>query len=278
MTQEEFSKRTLVSKFSLSAEELSLVLSMVGQPEQGQAILKTAHENLVRLDMDSLLSSASHSLLARGFSKISTAGQPILEKNLEKASTVLIQFDQLIYLNIVSGSRPLELTIHVKSPKAFCSHLNKANVVHVLEYGQFRDLGKYLIYILGESIISSTSTSDHFEAPIPFSILPTSLELHKNQMQISISLTNAGWPSDRADMLAEDLIRKIVRGSLIRINSGNLTSEEQIAKAPRSGLLFLRGLQRSWVFKFPSMEPSAIGQARLVDLDTFEQFLIGFVK
>lgn len=267
-----------IIRYSLGTEEFSLALAMAGGQDQGRAVLASAYKNNAQIDTDSLLSSASHSLLARGYCTLSSNTQPALEKNFNRILSPLINFIEVVYLNLVTAQSPLELTIHINPPKDFCSHLNKGNMVHLLEYGTYKSLGAYLVDSLQDAVAPSSQLESSFNAEIPLSVLANMPLSGENQNMISDQLQRSSWPSRQADMLSESLQKQIIRGTIIRVKTKNIALEDEIVQAPKSTLLFLKGADNTWIFNFESLDSSATGKACLVDLNGFKDAIINFVR
>ena len=133
----------LYQSLKLSVEELSLLYSSLGKNAEANKILKEAHQNFDELDLDALLSSAGHSLLARGYCSIDNRDQLIIKKEVKKVIEILVGQDQIFFINILSGANPLNITIFNHSTGMFCSVYNSENIVFTLEYGLSKNLAKY---------------------------------------------------------------------------------------------------------------------------------------
>jgi hypothetical protein len=279
MATKEFEKQSDLKRFSLGVEEFALILGLVGKPKDGHIVLAAAYEDISQIDMDALLSSASHSLLARNFCfMLPNTDQPVLDKGLKQAIACLLNYNQVMYLNVLTGNAPIQLTIHINSPKAFCAHLNKANMVHLLEYGSWQSLGVYLADSLDAVVFPTDTMPDSFEAEIPFLFLSSMTKPQGEPIDVTSLLKNKGWSSERVNMLAEDLAYQTLRGTLLRVQTDDVESSEKYAQAAKTTLLFLRGKERVWIFRFDTPDESAIGLASIIDRKGFDEALKALVK
>lgn len=272
-------KQLDIKHFSLGAEELGLLLGLLGKAEDGQIILASAHNDINEIDIEALLSSASHSLLARDYCSIPpNAAQPTIDKGLKEAVTCLYNYKQVMYLNILAGNDPLQIMIHINTPKSFCVHLNKSNKVHLLEFGPAQSLGGYLIDIFDPVVFPSETNSELFEGEIPFSMLSRMTAQEGQQIDVTDLANNKGWSSEQVRFLEDDLRNQVVRGILIRVQTDDVESMDKYTQASKSSFLFLRGEDRAWTFQFSSQEDSAKGIARIIDRKGFGEALIAFLS
>jgi hypothetical protein len=265
-------------RFELGAEEFSLALGAIGKVEEGRAILEMIHKELNESGVKELLTSASHSMLARGLCRISPDQKPILEANFEKVVRLLVEHDEILYINVGTEQTPLDFTIYIKSSNTYCAHLNRANIFHILEQGRLRDLAGYLMDNMGSTLDRETNSVMEFEQKIPLSILPFSIESQNNRATILSSLLDAGWKEKHAELLAGDLVARKSRGSFIKIDAASTDALENISQTKRKGFFFLIGSMHNWVFVFESLEASSVGQAWMVNKGKFEQLLVEFLK
>jgi len=267
-----------IDRYVMGAEEFSLALGLIGKTDEGRAVLSTTHKNLQDLDVNALLASASHSLLARGLCKIGNSDQPILEESLEKAMRMLVDFDELLQVNVGSEAIAMEVTIHIRKLKYFCAHWIRSNPIHQLECAPYRHLGAYLMEPMGIALSIKDQSHPQIGGEVPISLLSTSIEAQQDEKKILSFLEENGWSAENAEYLASDIVARISRGSIIKLGISSNQTEDEITAAQKSGLFFLLGSQYDWAFSFPSLDPSAMGQARAINKSEFETILEEFLK
>lgn len=268
-----------ISRFSLGSEEYALVLSLMGKPQDGHIVLANAHPDLPQIDIDALLSSASHSLLARGFCIIPAKGnQPLVEITLKQAVDCLLRYQEVFYLNVVTGDDPLQWTLHVSSSQGFCAHLNKANMVHLLEHGSKSILGQYLSETLGGILGLTEIPVKHFEEEIQLDVLTNLLEIIKGDPIEAELIKQVGWEKEKVELLLEDITHQVLRGTLLQVKTDDVESPEKYSLAKKATLFFLKGKQRTWTFQFPSADATVKGIARVCDSKDFHDILTATVN
>jgi hypothetical protein len=271
----------LYQSLKLSVEELSLLYSSLGKNAEANKILKEAHQNFDELDLDALLSSAGHSLLARGYCSIDNRDQLIIKKEVKKVIEILVGQDQIFFINILSGANPLNITIFNHSTGMFCSVYNSENIVFTLEYGLSKNLAKYLNFLLADIVVVSEENILNAKCsglPIRYSTLPKALEAGVPK-KIYTSLIDLGWNPKDAKGLTEDIKAQVLRGTIVRFSGtkGSFSSLEDFEVASRASILLLRGLKRSWAFTFGDTKSDDEGDAQNVDGQSFEKILSEFV-
>lgn len=255
------------SRFSLSAEELSLAFSSIGHPELGRQTL--AQANLPLDDrMDDLLSSASHSLIARELCTIAKKGELIWDQTLIRAVTTLTDYDYFICINLSNKkSSLLNANVFVKKGECFTSYLNR-QTQYMLEYGSYANLPSFLADALDDSLFQGESGWKDSVLRIKLQILNQALGKMNDSTITTDIFKKSGLSPENAEMLAEDITRQIARGMLLRVNANSQISLSSTEMIQRNSMLFLKGPQRTWVFEFPSVNEDADGVAFLVDQKT----------
>ena len=270
------STRMQLNVFSLGAEELALALGLVGCTDLGKELLSTIHKKPDELYMKALLSSASHSMLARGL--VLADGQPVLEKQLQRAMSPLVKFDYSLIFTLVSANQQTKADLRVQKNGDFTARVNKENKVYLLENARSSSLVDYLMDVLDEIALVTELPDPGFTAPIQIDVISHTMEKSTNVASVPGVLEQTGWPSGQARALSEDLSNHLLRGTLIKVIADEVNSPGKKAQAPAPTLLLLRGRQRTWTFAFSSPDLGTIGTATLVDQRTFSRILTDFLK
>ncbi|MFZ5858011.1 MAG: hypothetical protein ACOYZ6_14370 [Chloroflexota bacterium] len=257
--------------YSLGLEELAMALGLINRPEMGRQLLASIYDNLTESQIESRLSSASHSMLARGLAAISDRGTPILEKGLEQTLFPLARFDYVLQISRVQDGKQVGATVHVQKGKSFTSHSVQAGVVHVLEYGFYKSLPAYLGDTFHAKNGKETSTVEH-KWPITPGILGDALRSEKIPV-ISKILSQAGLPDSDAQNLADDLVHQTIRGTILRMTAGAETDMQKLATTEKQMLMLLGSLKRTWLFEFPSTDDVSVGKAWIVDHQALQKRL-----
>lgn len=264
-----------IALISLGLEELAMALGLINRPDLGRQLITSIYENLSEEEIEHRLSSASHSLLARGLVAISEKGSPILENNLETALFPLARFDYILQLSRVREGGQISATVHVQKGKLFTAHSIQAGVVHVLEHGHYKDLPGYLgdTFSLG-SVKDGKSTE--FEWTVSPSILGETLKTTNRSAVLEI-IKSAGVPTGDAKDLASDLAQQTERGTILRVQVSSELDVQTISAADKQMLMLLSGKKQNWLFKFDSALDSAIGRVFTINSDAFRKHLDSFV-
>jgi len=269
--------RNDIVKLSISVEELALALGLINSAELGRSILAGPYDNLTEEQVEQRLTTASHSLLARGLCSLSAQGQPVLDSDLENALFPLARYDSLFQLGILRDRVHSNTVIHVIKGKSFSSHFVQLGVVHTLEHGNDSQLPGYLLNILDEIGKGQSGSSKATKLRLQLGMLGSSLGAREKQDSVVEALVLSGWPKPDATKLAEDLEHQTMRCTLIRIKATSEMTVEATKEAPKATMLLLKGQERSWVFEFPSMDDAAEGTALLISRPDFEKALSAFV-
>ncbi|MCG3146421.1 MAG: hypothetical protein LC138_08035 [Anaerolineales bacterium] len=260
--------------YSLGLEELAMALGLINCPEMGRQLLASIYDNLTESQVESRLSSASHSMLARGLAAISDRGTPTLEKGLEQALFPLARFDYVLQISRVRDGKQIGATVHVQKGKSFTSHSIQAGVVHVLEHGVYKALPSYL----GNTFLvnNGKETSNmKYKWSITPGVLGDALRGDKTAA-ISKILSQAGLPDSDAQNLADDLAHQTVRGTILRAAAGPDTDMQKLMGTEKQMLMMLGSPKRNWLFEFPATDDAVKGKAWTVNRQTLEKHLESF--
>lgn len=258
-----------IKLYSLGLEELAMALGLINRPDMGRQLIASIYDNLNDAQIESRLSSASHSLLARGLAAISGKGSPILESGLEQALFPLVRFDYVLQLSRVRGDDQVGATVHVQKGKSFTSHSIQAGVVHVLEHGLCKNLSAYLrdTFNLG---VEKNATSVEHEWTITPGVLGEALRGADPSVIFSI-LSNAGVPNNDAKNLADDLAHQTLRGTILRVQANSDADMDQLVSLDKRMLMILGGRKRGWLFEFESTVDETPGKAYTINNSVFQK-------
>lgn len=259
---------------SLGLEELAMALGLINRPEMGRRLLESIYDNLTESQIESRLSSASHSMLARGLASISDKGSPILESGLEQAIFPLARFDYILQISRVRDGKQVGATVHVQKGKSFTSHSIQAGVVHVLEHGGYKSLPSYLNDTFHANKEKEINTVEHKWSITP-GVLGDALRNEKTGV-ISRILSQAGLPDLDAQNLAEDLAHQTIRGTILRMAADAEADMQKMATMNKQMMMFLGSSKRNWLFEFPATDDASIGKAWTVNQQTLQKKLETF--
>lgn len=265
--------------FSLGVEELSLALGLINRPDLGRTVLAEAHEGITEESADAYLTSAAHSMLARGFCSLPSSGSPILDKNVEQALFLFDKYDYLLNISLIRNERQVNTIIRVQNGKSFTSQFVRAGVVHVIEHDDYQNLPKFL-----EDALEGFA-QDQRPRPISWDNTTVTLGLLGKALEAAKTKSNTpaavfidhSWTKQQASMIVEDLQSQTFRASLLRFDASSQVSPTDIKAVPQRTMLLLKGAVRSWVFQFPSTADVAVGTVDVVSLQDFHKLLTAFV-
>lgn len=260
-----------ITSFSLALEELSLGLGLINRQDLGRQLILSIYENLKEELVEARLSSASHSLLARGLCTISKSGQPSLLPELEQVIFPLAKFDFSIQISIVRDGDTIPMTIHVQRGKCFTVHAVQLGVVHVLEYGEYGELIPYIADMMNNFGDKETDEIGRITPDLLGQLLTS------HGRELTSRFIDYGWKSLHIEQLLDDLKRAVFRATLIFVNASDKTEMESIRQSEHKTILLLKGKTRSWIFDFPGSGDQVEGNALLVSREGFRNTLARFL-
>ena len=263
--------------YSLSLEELSMCLAMINRPDLGQTILRTYYDNLTKEQVDSRMTAASHSLLARGICGLTPEGTPRLEPELEQAILPIAIYDLVFQFNLVTGDNAVSSNIHVRKGKTFTSHNVQVGVIHLLEHGKSIQLPDFLLDIL-EDYGGKEKIDISAKTTITLGILGHALNASTKKEDVSKILQSLNWDASVIKALCDDLSASSGRGTLVRVEAKSGADEKTIEDAQKRTLLFLKGKTRTWCFEFSSPKDDAVAQVKLVTHKEFSELITAFLN
>ena len=88
------------TRFSLSADETALVFSLINQADLGKSILANTYGKISAGAIEEKLTTASHSLLARGYVSISEKNTVSLSSEIEPVLFPLVKFKNILQVTM----------------------------------------------------------------------------------------------------------------------------------------------------------------------------------
>lgn len=253
-----------IREYPLAVEELALALGLINRPDLGRNILTSAYDKLTEEQASERLTTASHTLLARGLCNLSKEGLPLLDKVFEEALFPLARFDYLLQVGTIQRDVQRSMVVHVIKNRSFTSHFVQKGIIHTLENGPYTQIMDYLLDSIG-SINVDEGKLGRSSLEINMELLGRAIKQRQDAGQVTSLLLGGGWPESQAKMLAEDLGHQTYRDTIVRINITSNTKPEIIKDTSKPTLLILQGATRGWVFKFSSPDDLAVGTAQIGD-------------
>jgi hypothetical protein len=266
---------------SLGREELALCLALINRPDLGQNLLAATNGERGEAAQRAALEAAGHALLARGFCRLNADRSLTLLDEFQGIFLPLARFDEIIQVSRVQAGKAGEWLVSVLHGRAFTAQHTADGLAYRLDSGPCTGLVEYLEAVLDLQDFSVTpSTLEGREnLQVSLSALGGAQELAGQLDQARQALEAGGLPGGQASLLADDLARQTLRGSLARIRAGSSAVEAGLAQAPRSALLLLKAPERSWLFEFPQVGAGDCpGVARLAAKGSLERALKRFTN
>lgn len=263
--------------YALSFEELALALGLAGHPELGRGILVNVYENLTDERADALLTAASHSLVARGCTRIEN-NHAVLSEPFRAALSPILEFDALLNLTLVHGQESGSVMIRLQRNGRFTAQMVRLGVVHVLESGPLEQLPAYLMEMtkgFGSGAAAGPATPEAL--PVPLRVIADAIKTVEGGNKPDAAILPA-WSSEHRSALLEDLQVQTGRATLLMVNAGSSSTAEESAAAEKKIMILLKGNQRSWLFNFPATADDAVGIARIASQPEFGDELIHFIR
>jgi hypothetical protein len=259
-----------INRYSLAAEELALSYALIHHPDLSQEVMNSVANKLTADQVDSRLTAASHSLLARGLCSVSPGSEPELHDEFKQALLSLIEFDYVLQLSIVRSGLQSAATIHVNKGKEFTAHVIQKGVVHLIEHAKSSELREYLFGLFEGFAANASGKVNNIPSLTP-GFLGEALKLDTNQIIQKLNLM--GWNNSEAQYLAEDLKEQTIRATLIKAPGNKQDSSAKAGSPSISSVLLLMGKKRSWSFEFPSTSDDSPGTVRVIDHEGFKKIL-----
>lgn len=267
-----------IISFSLGLEEIALVLSMINRPDLGKRYLLSASPKMTNEQMDARLTSASHSLAARGLASISDKGKAVLEAELEKSLLPLAKFDNMIQLSKTDESGKEFYSIHILHDRVFTSHLIKMGVIHCVEYGEYSLLAEYIADKFGKFGDNRPDRSVQNGHSLTLGKLGELMKEYNKSKGATTILNNAGLDEKLSTQLSFDIAEQCMRGAIVSIDvSSNEKTGNTIERVEKT-LLLLKGQKHNWMFEFGTSNDEEVARISLVSRAMFIKNIKRFIS
>jgi hypothetical protein len=262
-----------ITTFSLSAEELALALSMINKPDLGRQILNTVAPQMSDEQIDARLTSASHSLVARGLADISLRGNSELDSMLEKAIFPMAKYDQLLQISSSNDDNQQMRVVYSYQNNFFAAHWVEKGVVNIIDYGSYASFADYVSSFFSEIGKKGSDKSVAADHKITLGTLGKAMIERSQKKQVNEMLFESGLSEELAGQLTSDILKQKMRGSLMLFDINSETTPDTAHNAAKETILMLRGPQRSWLFEFANTHDEEVAHIQLVNRKTFEKVL-----
>lgn len=247
------------TRLSLSADEAALVLSLINQAEMGRSILLNTYGKISSGSMEEKLTTASHSLLARGYASISEKNVVSLNNEIEPVFYPLIKFRDILQvtLNTNQEGGPEIINVYFGKQKVFTALRIHLGVVYEFVHGSVDRLTS----LISEWLDLPHTVLFHEELlKSDFKIsMRTFAELSTDTLQQGLSkLQKAGFSKLIAETLMQDVLDPKKRGSVMLTN---MTSDNYLKKNTDeggAGFFVLVGKKSSWIFSFAKADDNTV--------------------
>ena len=254
--------KTTRPRVQLGVEELSLAMSMIGEPEVAKGLLHLALGEMSTEEEKGRLLAAGHSLMARGLLFIRD-GQSHLAGDLRGLLSTLADNDFIIHCNRRKlGSAAQVLAYFVKGTTALEQRVEQQVVYHLSSVSDLEEV------VAGGLEFFKVQESEIFcfpDAEVPVSVIDRAKEAADESPEAILTIfQNSGVPDTLCRLLSEDFQRSEYRGSVIRV--------ERSKEGPlglNKGFLVLKGAKRTWLFPLILRDGKPYARFLLGTLDNF---------
>lgn len=268
-----------IFKVPLGVEELAMVYGLIGKPDLGQLTLESLYEELSEAHVNVLMTSASHSMLARGICSINEDGSVHLDEEVEKAFAPVVFSDYLVTFTLdgqVVDNNQCQLFVSRKF--GFTSFLVNSGVAYIVEHGPLSDLGAYIGDIFNDMLPDGFDfNGEEASLEIDLASLGKAMSAVEENKSPEKVFRAAGWNEETSQKITEDLQGQLLRGSILRLNAGSEASEAEQMQASKPTMLFLTGPGKVWTFDFESPEEKEMGAVQTISWEAFIVKLQKFV-
>ncbi len=268
---------TKVYAISLGLEELAMAFSLINRPDKSRQLFNSISPRLSNEQMEARLTSASHSLAARGLVTVGPPETAKLSAELEQALLPLVKFDKVIQVSEVTAEESVFRSVHIFRNRLFTSHLIRMGVVHHLEAGDYSLLHEYLMNSFpdfGKSKLTIKIKNNH---NLTLGLLGKLVKDNESPEQMSQILTEVGLPKSISEPLSVDLARQKMRAAIVvqSVNPEGNSREDKYRID--SSLFLLSGAQSDWLFEFPGAGDQIVAVIRSASRRTLAAILRRFL-
>ena len=254
--------------YRLAVEELAYLLTLLGGAEAGGGFLAALFGDLSPDNLDGRLTSAGHSLFARGLLDYRESSDEVyVEPDVERLVGAMVRPDFLFRCSRAHDGEEVLLNAFVAGDIIASQQLVRKMAVQLESVTTSADLVEHSreFFDLREVLIAGDSASC---GTIPAEALNLAKETSgtASLRETAARLVAGGLDRAVADDLATDLAQPRYRGSILRVEQPNT------APTADRGVLLLRGPRRCWLFPVVPADP---GQLRVFpgSLDRYSQLV-----
>lgn len=226
-----------MAAWRLTVEEVSLLLSLLGQPGMGRDLLVAQlGPGMTADDARSRLLAGGHSLIAEGHAAVTADGRILLSRDLADIGKVLIDAPWSLRFTRSYQNAEFLLTYHFAGGQIY-QHELEQGVVHCIETvepGRIADEAMRF-YELGQA--ETAFAAARLPGPLFNELMQKS-----DAAEIAAALRATGVSDDFAAALAQDLARAEYRGSMLIVHY-----RDDRSPVSDAGYLVLRSKSRSWL-------------------------------
>lgn len=244
---------------SLSADETALVFSLINQAEMGKSILQSTYGKISSSAVEEKLTTASHSLLARGFASITQKGTVSLQNNIESAFYPLVKFYNILQVTINSNQEdgPEIINIYLGRQKNFTALRTRMGVVYEFTYGNLDHLAQLVNDWLG-----LPQNNDQYEelskSDLKISMLVFAKLDSMSSLQSAEKLQKIGFSKRLADALLKDVQSPHKRGSVMLTEMTSENYQTKNIDEGGAGFLYLAGKVSCWLLTFTEANDNTV--------------------
>ncbi len=253
-----------VRKLSLSTDEMALVYSLINMPDAGKALLFEMYGELSATKVEDKMTTASHSLLARGFARISEKGSVALDETLEQIFTPLANFKNMIQILINETNENgtvVATDYYIGKQGLFTSNEIDMGVIHHLFHGKIAELPEFIL----KRLLFTEAAPKDLESVLLTSRYKFKManypQLERNGPKAAREmLKSVGYNPIIADALSQDICAPVRRGSVIVVNASSETISKKNFEKTGEGFFWLGGKKSSWIMAFGQVDENSVAE------------------
>jgi hypothetical protein len=248
-------------KISISVEELALLFSLIQEAEAGKSILYSTFGNISAASAEEKMTTASHSLLARGYARITEKGAVALDKDIELMVYPLVLFRNILQVTINEngGSGPEIINIYLGKKDTFTSLRVKLGVVYELTHGKPEELPALInkwITLPAELDFDKELSGKEYRMSMLLYTQIADMDMKESAMK----LEEIGLPPIIARKMAEDIISPIKRGTVLLTEMNSENFRQKNTEEGGEGFFYLLGKNSGWILSFSHADDQAIAR------------------
>lgn len=238
--------------FSLSIEELLLVLHLIGETEVASALLQLTVGELTAQDLESRFTAAGHSLMARGLLRVNVAAeQKELDPVLVQSVRLLAEAEFSLRVGKITEGAEKVLQFFCGHQLVISHEIQDGVVHHLTCYQDLEPVIAQVQHFLGMEGLASRETPEVLVGAELVEQLGSLGEAPLEHLRVTLEM--AGVPQELSNQMAEDCQNTRYLGSILRVNY--LDSAEGKQPVAEQGCLAMASSQRLWLFQQAEEHP-----------------------